>query len=122
MAGLYGLLGLAALVTGGGIRGLVIPVYFLGSIALGALSMGHEYSGGTLTLLLSQPRRREYLFLLKMGVLALLLLVLSAVARIALFSAPGPDGLPAVLAWAPSTGRFSLSWSRCCAACSSLRG
>src|SRR4029077_2172193 len=77
-------IGIATLVTGGGIRGLVIPVYFLGSIALGALSMGHEYSGGTLALLLSQPRRREHLFLLKLAVLALALLTLSAIARLAL--------------------------------------
>jgi hypothetical protein len=83
-------------VGGGAFRGLVIPVYFVGSIALGALSMGHEYSGGTLTLLLSQPRRREHLFLLKMGVLVLLLLTLSAVIWIMLAS--GAVRLPVLLA------------------------
>jgi ABC-type transport system involved in multi-copper enzyme maturation permease subunit len=89
--------GIAALAAGGAWRGLVIPVYFLGSIALGALSMGHEYSGGTLTLLLSQPRRRESLFLLKMGVLGLLLLTLSAVAWMASLNAPAAAGFPAIL-------------------------
>jgi hypothetical protein len=87
---------IAALAGDGGFRGLVIPVYFVGSIALGALSIGHEYSGGTLTLLLSQPRRRERLYLLKLGVLALLLLTLSAVAGIALFAASGSMGVPVV--------------------------
>ncbi len=53
-----------------------IPVYFLGAMALGALSMGHEYSHRTLTLLLSQPVRRGRVFGQKQGVLAALLLTL----------------------------------------------
>jgi hypothetical protein len=55
-----------------------IAAAFLGAIALGALSMGHEYSGGTLSLLLSQPRRRPSMVLLKLSVLAPMLLTLSA--------------------------------------------
>lgn len=61
-------------------RGLGISAYFLGTASLGALSIGHEYSHRTLTMLLSQPARRERLFLLKMGVLAAMLLPLSAIA------------------------------------------
>jgi ABC-type transport system involved in multi-copper enzyme maturation permease subunit len=55
---------------------LVMPIYFLGAMALGALSMGHEYSHRTLTLLLSQPVRRGRVFAQKQGVLAALLLTL----------------------------------------------
>ena len=61
-------------------RALEIPAYFLGVAALGALSIGHEYSHSTLTLLLSQPRSRARLFLVKQGVLAAMLLTLAAVA------------------------------------------
>jgi hypothetical protein len=60
----------------GGMWRLVMPVYFLGAMALGALSMGHEYSHRTLTLLLSQPVRRGRVFAQKQGVLAALLLTL----------------------------------------------
>ncbi|HTL02779.1 MAG TPA: hypothetical protein VL243_11150, partial [Vicinamibacterales bacterium] len=47
-------------------RQLSVLVYFLGPVALGAFSLGHEYSGRTLSLLLSQPKRRENLILLKL--------------------------------------------------------
>ena len=76
-------LALAASV-GGRLLYVVIPVYALGAIALGALSMGHEFSGGTLTLLLSQPRRRAHVFLVKAAVLALMLQTLAAVAWVTL--------------------------------------
>ena len=61
-------------------RALEILAYFLGVAALGALSIGHEYRHSTLTLLLSQPRSRARLFLVKQGVLAAMLLTLAAVA------------------------------------------
>jgi len=57
---------------------LRLAAAFLGAIALGALSMGHEYSNGTLSLLLSQPRRRASILVLKLGGLAPILLTLSA--------------------------------------------
>ena len=69
----------AALMAPGRAQALRVVVYIIGAIALGALSMGHEYSSGTLSLLLSQPRRREHILLLKMGVLASLLLTLAGV-------------------------------------------
>jgi len=65
----------------GALRGLGTAAYFLGTAALGALSIGHEYNHRTLAMLLSQPARRERLFLVKMGVLAAMLLTLGAVAR-----------------------------------------
>jgi ABC-type transport system involved in multi-copper enzyme maturation permease subunit len=51
--------------------------YGLGAIALGALSVGHEYSGRTLALLLSFPIDRRRVFLLKLAVLSVLLLGLA---------------------------------------------
>jgi hypothetical protein len=75
-------------------RGLGTSAYFLGTAALGALSIGHEYSHRTLTMLLSQPARRERLFLVKMGVLAAMLLTISAVARFVVdFREPEPARL-----------------------------
>jgi ABC-type transport system involved in multi-copper enzyme maturation permease subunit len=68
---------------------LVIPVYFLGAAALGALSMGHEYSHRTITLLLSQPVSRARLFVQKVGVVAALLLTLFIVDGLVLSYAMG---------------------------------
>ncbi len=64
-------------------NGLVIAAYFLGAAALGALSIGHEYSHRTVSLLLSQPARRQRLLLVKLGVLAAMLLALGQVAGVA---------------------------------------
>ena len=65
---------------GGRVRSLGLFAYFLGAVALGALSLGHEYNCRTLTLLLSQPASRQRLLLEKMGVLAVMLLALCGVA------------------------------------------
>jgi hypothetical protein len=54
--------------------------YGLGTVALGAQSIGHEYSNRTLALLLSQPSRRERLLLVKLGVLFVMVGSLSVVA------------------------------------------
>jgi hypothetical protein len=53
--------------------------YVLGSLALGGQSIGHEYSGHTLAILLSQPIERRRTLLTKLGVLAVMLLTVSAV-------------------------------------------
>lgn len=60
----------------------------LGSVALGALSIGHEYTQRTLTLLLSQPSSRGRLLLMKLGVLTPMILALCAIAFGTLFN-PG---------------------------------
>ena len=52
------------------------------SVALGALSIGHEYSHRTLPLLLSQPASRARVFVVKQVVLAMMLLSLALVAWI----------------------------------------
>jgi hypothetical protein len=67
-----------------GILSLGILIYCVGSLGLGALSIGHEYTGRTLPLLLAQPSSRARLFLVKQGVLLAMLLTLGAVAWITL--------------------------------------
>jgi hypothetical protein len=73
------------LVPAGGLFEGWILVYGLGSIALGAHSIGHEYTYRTLSLLLAQPSHRRRLFLTKLGVLAPMLLTLAATAWTVLF-------------------------------------
>jgi hypothetical protein len=62
--------------------------YAFGSVTLGAQSIGHEYSGRTLTLLLSQPWSRRRLLCLKLAVLTVMLLTLAAFAWLTLLK-PG---------------------------------
>lgn len=69
-----------AMVADPKIIGAGILAYGLGSIALGAQSIGHEYSYRTLALLLSQPSDRRRLILLKFGVLISMLATLTVVA------------------------------------------
>ena len=54
--------------------------YLLGSAALGALSIGHEYTNRTLLLLLSSPVSRRRMFAIKASVLLPMLLSLAAMA------------------------------------------
>ena len=67
-------------VTQGTVVRLGLLAYVLGCAALGAWSMGHEYSNRTLPLLLSLPARRRRLFTVKLTVLTAMLLGLSVVA------------------------------------------
>ena len=71
--------------------GIAMPAFFFGTAALGALSIGHEYTGRTLSLLLSLPARRERLLAVKLSVLAATLLTLWFVASSFVFgTAPAP--------------------------------
>lgn len=63
-----------------GILTLGILIYCAASLGLGAMSIGHEYTSRTLQLLLSQPRSRARLFIVKEGVLLAMLLTLGAIA------------------------------------------
>jgi hypothetical protein len=62
--------------------------YLLGSAALGALSIGHEYTNRTLAVLLSVPVSRRRMFALKAGVLLAMLATLAAIAIVRLPVAP----------------------------------
>jgi len=65
---------------------LAIIAYLVGTVGLGALSIGHEYTGRTLSLLLTLPARRERLLVTKLGVLGAMLLSLWGVAEAFVFS------------------------------------
>lgn len=72
----------AAVLSGPRGHFLGMLAYSFGSVTLGALSIGHEYTHRTLTLLLSQPSSRRRLLLTKLGVLTVMLLTLAAFAWI----------------------------------------
>jgi hypothetical protein len=59
---------------------LGLLVYGSGSVALGALSIGHEYTHRTLALLLTQPATRQRILLIKVAVLVPMLLMIAALA------------------------------------------
>ena len=61
--------------------------YIVGSIALGAHAIGHEYTNRTLPALLVQPWKRSSMLLTKAAVLAVMLLALALVAWPVLFRA-----------------------------------
>jgi len=65
---------------------LALFAYLVGTVALGALSIGHEYTGRTLGLLLTLPVRRGRLLATKFSVLLGMLLTLWLVAEAVVFS------------------------------------
>ena len=86
-------LGCIAIVSAGGFSDLILfPAGFitwlLGSAALGALSIGHEYTHRTLPLVLSMPVSRRRTFAMKASVLLPMLVILAAVAVVRLPVAP----------------------------------
>ena len=60
--------------------------YGIGSIALGALSVGHEYGYRTVGVLLAQPIARQRVFAIKLSVVTPLLVILAATAWFAPFN------------------------------------
>ena len=87
--------------------GVSVAAYVLGAAALGALSIGHEYTGRTLDLLLTLPARRERLLLFKLGALAAMLLALWVVAGTLVFR---DDVHPKRCCCCPCSG--PLAWHR----------
>jgi hypothetical protein len=67
----------------------LVPVgmfaYIVGSLALGAHVIGHEFTNRTLATLLVQPCRRSSVLLTKVLVLALMLVALGVLAKVVLF-------------------------------------
>ena len=72
--------GASAVIRDSRLIGLALLAYGLGSIALGAQSMGHEYSSRTLGMLLAQPSERRRILLVKFAVLASMLVTLTLLA------------------------------------------
>jgi hypothetical protein len=86
--------------------------YVFGAVALGALSIGQEYTDRTLSLLLSLPARRKRLLFTKLCVLAAMLLTLAVVAYTLVFRdgfGPNSDKLAASLLPA-LCGLFIAPW------------
>jgi hypothetical protein len=67
--------------------GLGVFAFVAGAVALGVFSIGHEYAHRTLTNLLAQPISRSRLLLSKTIVLAVMLVLLTALAAVTLLSA-----------------------------------
>jgi len=83
---------LAALVwREGDLRDLGLFAYVVGSLAIGAQSVGQEYSYRTLPMLLSQPADRRRVYLLKFVVSAVMLLTLAALAATMFAKVRHPD-------------------------------
>jgi hypothetical protein len=79
----------ASVLGGGPWRGLGMPLYCLAAVAVGSLSMGHEYTHRTLGLLLSQPVRRRRLLFDKFLATASVLLALLAAAGVFVLAVGG---------------------------------
>lgn len=78
--GCLAVIGAAAVSNRNDVRMLAILTYLAGSLALGALSIGHEYLHRTLPLLLSQPFSRAHLLAAKLGVVFVMLIILALAA------------------------------------------
>ena len=83
------------------LRYLAAPAYFIGAASIGALSIGHEYNHGTLNLLLSQPVSRPRVLLTKLGVLAVMLGGLIALATVTVTLGTGEALFGRALLWLP---------------------
>ena len=70
------------------IRSGAAGIYILSCATLGAYAFGHEYVHGTMPMLLAQPIARSRIYLIKLGVLALMIAAL----RSLLFVVPFPEG------------------------------
>ena len=91
-------IGALALLSDGRNADLGWVVLFVGALTLTGLSIGHEYSNGTLAMLLSQPVERRRLLLLKLGAALpmVALLVAVAVAILPPTDSRGPSELPSL--------------------------
>ena len=76
---------------------LALFAYVVGSLAIGAQSVGQEYTIRTLPMLLSQPADRRRMYLLKFVVSAVMLLTLAALAETTFAKV-----------WRPESARFSV--------------
>ena len=70
---------------------LAVCAYVVGSLAIGAQSVGQEYTYRTLPMLLSQPADRRRMYLLKFIVSAVMLLTLAALAGTTFAKVSGPE-------------------------------
>jgi ABC-type transport system involved in multi-copper enzyme maturation permease subunit len=71
--------------------------YIAGSIAIGAQSIGHEYTYRTLPMLLSQPADRRRMYLCKFRVSAVMLVTLAALAATVFAEVRQPERWPVTI-------------------------
>lgn len=83
------------------LRPFSLPAFFIGAIALGAISMGHEYSHRTVGLMLTLPVARRRVLLAKLSVLATLLLALAIVGTSSVSIGRGEAVFGRALIWLP---------------------
>ena len=106
-------LGHAESMAGGTFFGVGLLTYILGCAALGALSIGHEYTNRTLPLLLSLPTSRPRIFRVKLAVLIAMLLALGAIALVGLLGPRARVGVTdaaAITLLALVSGLFVAPW------------
>ena len=91
-------IGALALLADGRNANLGWAVLYVGAVTLTSLSIGHEYSNGTLAMLLSQPVDRRRLLLVKLGAALPMVALLVAVAVAVLPSTDdlGPSDFPSL--------------------------
>lgn len=91
-------IGALAVTANSGTTELGWVALFVGAVTLMGLSIGHEYSNGTLATLLSQPVERRGLLIVKLGAALpmVALLVAVAVAVLPATGTRGPSDLPAL--------------------------
>lgn len=97
-----------AAIDGGSAQGLGLFAYGVTAIALGAFSIGHEYTYRTLPEFLCQPRRRASALLTKLAVLGAMLITLAGAVWGSVIFPSGPAAL-FVLAAVP-LGLFVAPW------------
>ena len=91
------------------IQELAVLAFVFGSLAMGAHSIGHEYSHRTLAILLAQPVERRRILLTKFAVLAALLLSMGAAFSFLPYDI-GPQLAPAIVFLPVIGGLFVAPW------------
>jgi hypothetical protein len=83
------------------LRPFGLPAYFIGAVALGALSVGHEYSHRTLALTLTLPISRRRILVTKLAALGLLLVALAMVGMLSVSIGRREAVFGQALVWLP---------------------
>jgi hypothetical protein len=91
------------------LRAFGAPAYFVGASAVGAFSVGHEYTHRTLHVLLSQPISRHRIIFTKLGVLAALLAALLALASATVGFKSGDALFGRAFLWLPVLAALFIS-------------
>jgi len=91
------------------LKNMDLPLYFMSIAALGAFSMGHEYSYSTLGFALAQPVPRRRIWLTKLGVLLPLVASLALLAAWRVDLTRGDRTFGAAIFWLPALAAFFIA-------------